>query len=409
MRHNLTPEFVDSLKSPFRGEEWVGDIDVKGFGVRLWSSSGGGNIAYAIRVRDADGTLRRETFSIWSDWRSRERALDTIRNGGEIGSLGTFLPDARNWARDRIRSLKGKKTRVELRHERRHRISATLLSMTLEQMANRNFNKLKRARRNDAYAIQLHKLLFHLSVESRSTPLMQMNLRQLASEIADPNLPIFQSRTLQSFVGQMYTHLYRWHGPAGRKHAALLQRLSRVRSMQEVPHPEILAITDADFKKMMSIIDDEEAHWRSALALKLYFTTGAKLRRVLRARWDQIIDTTWYPYSPQEREYWFMGAESLDDVAKQTLERAQKLAVNERIDSAFIFPSAVGSGSQPITTVRRYWLNLAITMGWEGLPLSHVVQRFNRRNTPSYIYMYRYLFVPMRRAALDPAVLSKIV
>lgn len=409
MRHDLTPEFVDTLKPPFRGEEWVGDLDVKGFGVRLWASNDGGSIAYAIRVRDAEGALRRETFSIWSDWRSRERALDTLRNGGEIGSLGTFLPDARNWARERVCSLKGKKTRVELRHERHHRISTALLSMTLEQIAERNFKKLERAKRNDAYAIQLRKLLFHLSDESRGTPLMQMNLRRLASEIADPNLPIFQSRTLQSFVGQMYSSLYRWHGPAGQRHTALLQQISRARSKQEVPHPEILAITDTDFKRMMSIIDTEKVHWRSALALKLYFTTGAKLRRVLRARWDQIIDATWYPYSPQEREYWFMGTERLDDAAKQTLERAQKLAANERIDSAFIFPSAVSSGSQPITTVRRYWLNLAIEMGWEGLPLSHVVQRFNQRNTPSYIYMYRYLFVPMQRAALDPTVVSKIV
>jgi hypothetical protein len=155
------------------------------------------------------------------------------------------------------------------------------------------------------------------------------------------------------------------------------------------------------------LLGNEEEHWREALALKLYFETGAKMRRILRAQWDQIVGDIWYPYSREEREFWFVGREHLDESATHTLQSVQgKLAAEGRV-SAYIFPRKDEAGDRPITTVRRYWMKVAVCMGWRGLPLSHVVLRHRPRNTPSYLHMYSYMWVPISRQTTDPLAVSK--
>lgn len=367
----------------------------------------GGQATYAIRVRDAAGAIKRETFSIWSSWRSERKAIDILQNDGKIISIGTFLEDARDWARDRINSIKGKKSKAEFRWERAGRISAALQVLTLEQMAERAFKKLERAHRNDAYTIQVRKLFYTISHERRRATLMGTNVRKLASEIASHDLPVFQSRALQSFVGQLFSTLSRWHGPAGRVSDSLSERISRLRSRQPVPHPEILVIANQDFAKLFDFLN-REIQWKAALAIRLYFATGAKLRRILSAEWRQIIDGTWYPYSPDEREYWFMGRERLNEEAISILEMVRERQSSNDTKSIYIFPREVSAVDRPITTVRRQWIKAALVMKWDGLPLSHVVQRYNERNTPSYTHMYRYLFVPMVRRSIDPALVSKL-
>jgi hypothetical protein len=404
----LTAEFIDTLLPPPAGERWISDAALPGFGVRLWAGANGGGSCYAIRVRNHHGKVVRESFSFWSDWHARLKIRDLADQEVLDLDLGMFLEEAREWARDRIRILKGGKSRADRRHELRSRASEAARLLTLDQMADRAFWKMEKAGRNADYKIQLQKLFWRLSEGVRSSTLASMDVRHLAEEIADASLPIMQSRALQSFVGHLYARVDRWYYSVSRVKEALDRRISDLRRKQRVPHPPILKITPAQYARFLDSADNEEEHWREALALKLYFETGAKLRRVLRARWDQIIGDTWYPYSPKERDFWFVGREHIDEATRGTLERAhQKLASEGRV-SAYIFPSKNEAQDRPITTIRRYWLKAADRMGWRGLPLSHVVLRHRPRNTPSYLHMYTYMWVPISRQTLDPDAVSKL-
>jgi hypothetical protein len=143
---------VNALEPPAEGEQWVGDADLPGFGVRLWAGKKGGGACYAVRVRDHRGRIVRESFSIWSDWHARYRIRRLLEQDEIDLPLGSFLDDAREWARDRIRILKGGKSRSERRHELYCRASKAAQQLSLAQVADRTFQKLERSGRNADYA-----------------------------------------------------------------------------------------------------------------------------------------------------------------------------------------------------------------------------------------------------------------
>jgi hypothetical protein len=69
-RRRLTPEFVHSVTPPERGERWIADTKLKGFGLRLWATRSGGNKAFAVRVLNANGHSIRKTFNLTGQWRT---------------------------------------------------------------------------------------------------------------------------------------------------------------------------------------------------------------------------------------------------------------------------------------------------------------------------------------------------
>lgn len=407
-RRKLTPEIVDALIPPIRGEKWIADADLKGFGIRLWANAKGDGFSYAIRIRDHRGIIRRENFSVWADWSASRKMRALLQQDIWEFEWSLFLDDARGWAKSRIRELKGKRSIAECRECRRRKLSDAFQAMSLEAMAERALRKMERQKRKEEYIDQIRKLFWRISEENRSRTLMKVGIRKLAAEIADPALPIMQSRALQAFVGQIYSSFSRWHGPAGKVSDAITRRISTLRSKQGVPYPGILEISEEDLSRFFSLLAAEKKRWREALAIRLYFETGAKMRRILRIRWSEILDDRWYPYSPDERDYWFMGIERLEKPALEVLSLARSRLLEEKRVSRYIFPRIDASVDEPIANVRRYWLRISNAMGWDGLPLSHVVLRHKERNTPSYLHMYRYLFVPMMKRALEPDIVSKL-
>jgi integrase len=407
-RRILTPEIVDALTPPDQGEKWVADAAVKGFGVRLWYNAKGDGVRYAIRVRDEDGVVRRENFEPWSVWSARQKISALLNEGIWEFEWGTLLDEARGWAKSRICDLKGLHRERESIYRRRLQLSVAFQSLTLEEMAERTLTRMTRQKRKDEYVDQVRKLFWRLSEQCRDRKMMEIDVSVLANDITHPSIRPTQSRVLQAFLGQLYGVLYRYHGPAGKIADLLNEKIATLRSQQDVPHPAILEIADSEFYKFLSILATEKQQWRQALAIALYFETGAKMRRVLNMRWSEVIDNRWYPYAPEEREYWFMGAEHLNEKAHEILNQARFRLEQENRSSVFVFPRIDVSTNRPINSVRRYWRRVSNEMGWNGLPLSHVVRRYNSRNTPSYTYMYSYLFVPMQRRLTDPDIVSKL-
>jgi len=382
-RRALTPEIVNSLVSPDIGEKWIGDATLQGFGVRLWASTNGDGVRFAIRVRDDKGVVRRENFDPWADYFSREKMLAILRSGDQEFQWGIFLEDAQRWAKSRIRELKGRERDTERRYRRRHQLSIALQSMTFEQMADRAIKRMERRNRKDEYVDQVRKLFWRLSEQNRNSRLMEIDPELLAIEITHPSLAVTQSRVLQAFIGQIYSVLYQYHGHAGAVSDAITKHISDIRSKQGVPHPVINNISDDDIDMFLKFLREENQRWREALAIHLYFETGAKMSRILNMMWCEVIDNRWYPYAPDKREYWFMGAETLSEEAQEVLLLARSRLQNEGAVSAYVFPRIDPSVDQPIANIRRYWRHVSKKMGWTDLPLSHVVRRHRVRNTPS--------------------------
>lgn len=408
-RLHLTPELVDSLEPPETGERWIADAGLRGFGVRLWAGKKGGGACFAIRVRSHDGRLIRESFSPRAEqaWRA-QAALSRLSQRGERQlSLGLLHADAREWAIDRICEFKGRPTRAGRRRDRYRRASLAAQEMTLAQAAKRIFRKLEKTGKNPDYIFQLRKLFAKLSVRAQSTALSAGEIEVLASDIANPNLPVMQSRVLQAFIGQLYSRTGRWYAPAHGMARQLNRRIAAIRRTQSIPQPRILQISPGRLAEFLRLLGEEDRQWREALAVALYFETGAKLRRVLRARWDQIVGASWYPYSHAEREFWFMGREHLSPESKAILGTARDRLQLDGGTSDYVFPRNDPSGDRPITSVRRYWIRVARQFGWEGLSLRDVALRHRSRNTPSYTYVCYHMMVPIFREAADPAAVAR--
>lgn len=407
---NLTAEFVDSLKPPQGGEFWIADLTTKGFGIRGWSGKKGGNIGYAIRCRNSNGRLVRESFSVWSNYWSQQKIRQQLKQGIHKWSLGLFLDEAREWARDRLSQHRGKLSETERRQLRHSQAASIVRSMTLDQMAERTINKLRIGNRNQAYVDGIVSIYRHISEESRSTLLEEIDARKLAEEITNSRIPFGSSRMLQAFIGQVFKSASRWNGSLGLVSDRIQRRAYSIRQKQEIPpYPAILEISESELKEFLNILERDETNWRANLAIRFYFGTGAKMRRVLSAQWDHIIDGKWYPYSPAEKKYWFNGGEEVHSEAKHVLDIVRKHHVNENLNSPFLFPSLRNPDLKPISTIQRRWKTLSQKFGWNGLPLSHVVRRYRRRNTPSYTWSEYSLFIPMyQNHILKPELVSKV-
>jgi integrase len=152
---------------------------------------------------------------------------------------------------------------------------------------------------------------------------------------------------------------------------------------------------------------EADESWRAALAIRLYFATGAKLQQILKARWSDIIENRWYPFLPEERKLWYECSERLGPSASAVIELLQAHHRDENISSPYLFPSADGP-SKPIKTVQRHWDRFCGTFGWKNLPLSHVVLRHRGRTNPSYSLDFYRSYLNFDKASQGLADVSKV-
>jgi hypothetical protein len=224
----LTPDYVNAATPPENGERWISDSQVKGFGLRLWVSGNGGSKAFALRIRDVNGRIVRETF----DQNDHSWDAELLGNGGlSKRSLGSSLDAARCWAQDRINVLKGGLSRAQRRKRRYDKVASYIGAMTFGEAEQRTLRRLERLGRKQNYIDQISFLLRKVPVELRSSTLEKLDAKILA--IAITQLHPGQSRVLQSFVGQIYKRAARWHRPLNKTHESITQHISRIRQSRK--------------------------------------------------------------------------------------------------------------------------------------------------------------------------------
>jgi hypothetical protein len=381
----LTAEAVDSLQPPPKGEVWFGDNHLQHFGIRAWAGKNGGSKAYAIRLRDQFGVIVRETFRPEYDY-----PLYRWMRGWEK-PLGYFLRHAQAWARDRIALHLGEETTEQRRRRRWLRRKARLLATPIGAAFQTKIDRLRLKSKDHLYVDHIRNMVGeHIPKLVLDSTFRDVPIRRLADSISHKGISYGNVRVLRAFVGGVFKDAARVFGPLRYKLESIQRRCAKNHDARiEPPYPQILEITDDDYRRFFDELEVAR-DWRQALAIRLYFATGAKLQPILCARWSDFVDGTWYPFLPDERKLWFESRERLGDDARCILRLIEQHHEAERLDSPYLFPSPTGL-DRPVKTVQRHWTRYCEKFRWNALPLSHVVLRHRRRSNPSYsLSFYRY-------------------
>jgi integrase len=398
----LTPEVVEAIDPPTQGEIWIADTHLKHFGLRTWAGKKGGNCAYAIRLRDQFGILVRETFR-------PDRDHPYFRwEGGWDKPLGYFLEAARAWARDRIAINLGLPTSADRQARAWRRRKAKVLSTTIGDAMDRRLAGLRRRSRDHLYLDQIRNLVaLHIPDDVLRATFQRVPVRRLADSISNRGLSYGNVKVLRAFVGAVFKEAAGNFGPLHWKLESIQRICARNLDLRKAPpYPQILRITEADYRRFFQVLEADPS-WRQALAIRLYFDTGAKLQQILRARWSDIVDGTWFPFLPDERRLWYESRQRLGSEAAVILGLIEDRHRVEGLTSPYLFPSPKNQAA-PIKTVQRHWNRYCATFGWRGLPISHVVLRHRPRDNPSYsLFFYRAYLGFDKRAKGVPAV-SKV-
>lgn len=386
MKVCLTAEYVNGLSPPENGEFWIGDTHVQCFGIRGWAGKQGGSLAFAIRLRNREGRLVRESFNVWRDYLAGQWWRLKHENVWEK-PLGYFLEAARVWAQDRIAHHMGWPTSEEVIERIQESNRQRVLSKTLGAAIKDRLFQLRRATKRPAYLDHIEDLLnnyIDTNPALLGSTLGDLDTDELAAAVTEQGQTWGNIRRLRGFLSGVLKEQAESYGPLGFKLDAF-QEGCRVRldAQTEAPHPEILKIAPDDFQRFFSLLE-AEPRWRQALAIRLYFATGARLQQVLRARWSDFLDREWCPFTPSERDCWFEAMEGLSDDALEVLERIAQHHASEQVHSLYLFPSQAAGPSKPIKTVQRMWSKMSRKMCWLDLPLSHIVWRHKARTNPSY-------------------------
>jgi hypothetical protein len=181
-RARLTPQQVFEATCPDRGERWIADTKIKGFGLRLWSTKSGGEKAFVIRVSNSASKKVRRTFDI-------SRASGTKLGFRLLGrqpkyGLGDYLEDAREWAQNEIDKIKGRPTVQDENWSRRREAGKLVLALSLESAAKALLAGLETKNASQRYIDQLYKLFaLHIPEKIKSTPLEKLNAKQVAKAL----------------------------------------------------------------------------------------------------------------------------------------------------------------------------------------------------------------------------------
>ncbi len=406
-RRLLTAEFVNSVKSPQKGEQWIADTKIKGFGLRIFASNGIGK-SFAIRVSDESGMAVRKTFDIYSSWTYRWG----VREGGSEFEFGDFLEDARDWARNEIYRLKNLEFTAQEQSQQWQQTKRLVEEMTLKRAAEGLLNRMKMTDRTQGYVDRLGKLFtLWIPAELKATSLLEVTPPAMAQALVSPGLSWGNARVLRSFIGQIFERASDY-GVWSEKFKEELYKELRRRWKRDYNGslPKLRELKQIDYQKVFEFLETQEERWQQALCIRLYFEIRAPLSRLVRARWSRLYGGAWYPYLPSEKKYWFESREHLRDGTAKLIARINQLATRDFQESKFLFPSPDRNEDVPISTIESMWRRALRECGLNYHPLPHFAARFGRRpNNPTYYMSLLNQYGEAWRAWDNASELAKII
>ncbi len=392
-RRFLTPDFVNSVQPPAKGEVWIADTHVKGFGLRLFASDKLGK-SFAIRVQDETGRLVRKSFS-----KSRIYRWHSGSSGDEV-ELGELLKNARSWARDEIDQLKHQNLAEKEGRRDRDEVSRLVREMTFRRAAESLINGVMG--RTQSYTTSLFSILKYIPDRLMHRALSEITPEEMAEAIVNNGIDPGNMRKLRSLVVQVYKRTSDFEAGLGSFEEQLSKHIEQRLEAHYDSYPELRKLKREDCDYVLECLESEHNRWHQAMCIRLYFELGAQ--------WRAICDGYWYPYLPFEKKYWFESREYIGDKALNLLARLGVLIAEEFGESLHLFPSTLSDGNKPILVVDPTWRSTLKRCGLPYFPLRLFARRFGRsRNNPSYYLSMLNTNGAMWRAMDNAAEMSKIV
>ncbi|MEO1405715.1 MAG: hypothetical protein AAFV54_04400 [Pseudomonadota bacterium] len=374
-RRLLTESVVDNAVAAGRGEHWIADAAVRGFGLRLWSSQAGvSKKAYGVRITNHSGKAVRRTLSHSECLRLHIDRMDPYERWsyGHVGSLptptlGALIPTARLWAIDTIRQLKktGLSRSAILQHiqheEEKHRawIANRVRTYTLSGLSDILINGLRRQNRSTKYCDRLDQLVHHYVPE-------HLQLKLVIEVEPDDIAQIFNATDMsKSAARALRPHLKKCLHVAWQYYAEPKTNPWRIDSfiseaIDKIETPRLFSDwTDKQQVDLLQWLFDRDDYWQQNLCLGLYLETDLPLSHLLSAKWDHVYvgenskNTDGWP----KELYLHIGRRwklrtRLPPLLSSAIKYCRDRASANGLDSEFLFPSANNSFSdRPISSV----------------------------------------------------------
>ena len=195
-RRLLTADFVNSVQPPAKGEVWIADTKVKGFGLRLFASMQGGK-SYSIRVSDKSKRTVRRTFNIYKS----SIYLSATGAGRFYLQIGDILDEARSWAIEEIDYLK-----ISVEEDCAKFVKDPIFAqMTFEQAASCLLDEKEKAGGETDYWARRGRM-FHRWVPSdmRCKELSEISPEALAETLIRSEIGVGTVKTLRWLIGQLF-------------------------------------------------------------------------------------------------------------------------------------------------------------------------------------------------------------
>jgi hypothetical protein len=369
-RVRLTPEFVDASRPPERGERWIADKEVEGFGLRLWATRSGEGKAFAVRASTVGGKIVRRTFNHKESSPYRYALLF----GDTPGGIGSYLTYARQWASGEIARLKGRISWAqELENIRTRRAEQSLLR-PVRKVAEDLLHDMRKRGLSEPYVYRLDKLFsVHLPGAIQDAALADVTSRQIAEALSAKNVSPTALRLVRAFVGRIFE-------TAAAANPSLIgfadQIEEHIHLLQGDPHEtglgEFNKFTEDDYNILFRRLETELKYWQQAMCIRLSFEFWAPLYRLMGARWDGIVGQIWYPYPLSERRRNFIYGKRIDDRVNNLLGRVRQLGMESFGPNPYWFPSKSGRKFKHIRTVDTVWRNILYDMRAPYVPLRRV-------------------------------------
>jgi hypothetical protein len=375
-RLHLTSEFINAAIPPERGERWIGDAEISGFGLRLWATRSGEGKAFAIRTAALDGKSVRRTFDPRDSFEYRYAPL----LGCEPGELGSYLASARRWAGYEITRLKGRVSRLEKRENIRIGTAEQTLLSTVQEAAENLFDGMRRRNLSEPYIDRLDKLFsVHLPDTIRSALLAKVTASDIAIALSAADLSPTALRLVRVFIGRIFEEAAPAQPSLLHFTRELGDRLHQLRGERyDLRFPELKDLTEEDYEKIFQRLEAEHIYWQQAMCVRLFFEFWTPFYRLMGARWDGIIDRRWYPYPLSERRLNLRYGGRADGQVAALLDRAHRLGTEKFGPNPYWFPSKFGRKFDHIRTVDTIWRNTLHDIRLRYFPLREVALNYRR-------------------------------
>lgn len=354
----LSKTIVDSFEAPMRGEAWIADTKLRGFGLRVWRSpSGAPKAAFSVRTTTSEGRSIRRAVPAWT-CRSRHRDQhhdlyweDPLYEP----SLGELTTIAREVARDIIDVLKERPTLREEDDAEKRRTQLRVGNYTFGKAASVVIEGLRRAGRSKRYCDRLDKLFFtHVSKELRTKALVRVTKRDVARVLSRRSLSVGNMRVLRPLIGRCLDLPDRV-GIRGKFRTWQLRKLEiHGRRPNENIWPESRV---AEFRSYLRAHE----YWQQAACMEVYLETGIPLAVLRRAKAEDIYDVK---YRRHDQEWTAVELHlgnsrkhraRIDAPILDLLMTCNERCLEEFEESSYLFPSPVKARIDHIKSCDHVW------------------------------------------------------